>query len=57
MKKLLAAIVAATFAIASAGVIAAKHGEGMKKEEKMEKKDEKKAEKKDEKKAKKEDKK
>ncbi len=62
MNKLLAAIIAAAFAFTSAGAIAAKHGDGMKKDEpkaekkaeakKDEKKAEKKAEaKKDEKKA------
>ena len=49
MSKLLAAIIAAAFAFTSAGAIAAKHGDGMKKDEP---KAEKKAEaKKDEKKA------
>jgi len=59
MNKFLAAIIAAAFAFASFGAVAAKHGDGMKKdEEKMEKKDEKKADKKDMKKdAKKDDKK
>ncbi len=51
MTKLFAAIIAATFAVVSFGAIAAKHEDGMKKEEK---KTEKKAEKKTEKKAKKE---
>jgi hypothetical protein len=45
MKKLLAAMLAATFAVVSAGAIAAKHGDGMKDEKKMEKKDDKKAKK------------
>jgi hypothetical protein len=56
MNKLFAAIIAAAFAAVSFGAIAAKHEEGMKKDEKkVEKKAEKKAEKKGE--AKKEDKK
>lgn len=42
MKKLLAALLAATFAVVSAGAIAAKHGDGMKDEKKVEKKSEKK---------------
>jgi hypothetical protein len=54
MTKLLAAIIAASFAFVSAGAIAAKHEEGMKKEEK---KTEKKAETKKAEKAKKDDKK
>jgi hypothetical protein len=54
MKKLLAAIIAATFAVVSVGAIAAKHGDGMKDEKKMEKKGDKKAK---DKKAKKADKK
>ncbi len=58
MTKLLAAIIAASFAFVSAGAIAAKHEEGMKKEEKKtEKKAEKKAETKKAEKAKKADKK
>lgn len=56
MNKLFAAIIAAAFAAVSFGAVAAKHEEGMKKEEKkVEKKAEKKAEKKGE--AKKEEKK
>jgi len=54
MTKLLAAIIAAAFAFTSAGAIAAKHEDGMKKEEK---KADKKADKKAGQKAKKDDKK